>query len=200
MRIDLIDVGLARRLRGLEDEVGAAPYDWAEFQRRRDPRIAARRALARRRSAVAVVMAALVIAALGGYFGSMALHRPVARPTDRPTLARASRCPSGERQQASDAGCTGAPRADSVQARIPAGQGALAGLSNGPVVLRLGTQVAESGLVNQIATLDEVLSAARVSGTRPARLAILERRRRQLVSALSEVRYAEMLADASNEP
>jgi hypothetical protein len=54
-----------------------------------------------------------------------------------------------------------------------------------------------AGLEDRIAQLDDLLSAARVEGTQPAKLAALERQRARLFSSLVQVRYAETLASES---
>jgi hypothetical protein len=90
---------------------------------------------------------------------------------------------------------TGPP--DAVEARADVAERWLASLPDEPVVVRVGTRAAVAGLEDRIAQLDDFLSAARVEGTQPAKLAAVEEQRARLVNSLVQVRYAETLVSAS---
>jgi hypothetical protein len=83
------------------------------------------------------------------------------------------------------------------QARTRAIEGWLAALPRDHAIVRVGTHAAVTSLQDQIAALDDLMSAERVSGAQPSRLEALERQRAQLVSSLAQVQYAEMLASAN---
>ena len=86
---------------------------------------------------------------------------------------------------------------DNVDSRAAASERWLASLPSEPIVIRVGTRAAVAGLEDRIAQLDDILSAARVEGTQPARLAALEEQRTRLVNSLVQVRYAETLVSES---
>lgn len=183
MHTDLDEKSVARRLNAAANEPSEAPYGWAEFQRRRH-RSALTRAIERNRPvaiAASVVAAVLVTAFpfIHSTHDGASTHEhglPIA-----PSAAVAD-TNTGDRQQ---------------QARTRAIEGWLAGLPHDHAIVRVGTHAAVSGLQDQIAALDDLLSAERASGAQPGRLDALERQRAQLVSSLAQVQYAEMLASAT---
>jgi hypothetical protein len=177
MHNDLVEKVAGRRLRALADEPAEAPYDWAEFQRRRN-RSVLTRVIERNRSAAiaAAVLATILVSALP-FVRSSHEHAPVIAPPDAATRVNAS-----DRR---------------VQARTRAIEGWLAALPQDHVIVRVGTHAAVTSLQDQIAALDDLMSAERVAGAKPGRLEVLERQRAQLVSSLAQVRYAEMLASAN---
>ncbi|HEY7890222.1 MAG TPA: hypothetical protein VIC29_18525 [Steroidobacteraceae bacterium] len=177
MHTDLDDKNIAGRLRTAADESSEAPYDWAEFQRRAH-RSALTRAIERNRpvAIAASVLAALLVTALPFVHATREHAPPVALP-DATVRTNAS-----DRQE---------------QARTRAIEGWLAGLPRDHAIVRVGTHAAVSSLQDQIAALDDLMSAERVSGAQPVRLDALERQRAQLVSSLAQVQYAEMLASAT---
>lgn len=205
MHDDLGNSDLARRLRGLADFGGAAPYDWAEFQRRRRVRAAAAKPLAWHHLAVAasVLLVAAAALALGYYAQSGGTRGGPARRNDPLALARSSRSAADAVREASRnshfaaAGAPYTPSGPTNRVASNAVQLWYADLPREPVVHRVGTQLAETGLVDQIATLDQLLSAERVANAGPQRLAALERQRAQLVGSLAQFRYAELLAQAN---
>ncbi|HEY6515466.1 MAG TPA: hypothetical protein VIY50_04940 [Steroidobacteraceae bacterium] len=83
------------------------------------------------------------------------------------------------------------------QARTRAVEGWLAALPRDHALVRVGTHAAVSGLQDQIAALDDLMSAERVAGAQPASLGSLERQRTQLVNSLAQLQYAEILASAN---
>jgi hypothetical protein len=83
------------------------------------------------------------------------------------------------------------------QTRTRALEGWLAGLPQDHAIVRVGAHAAVSSLQDQIAALDDLMSAERVTGAQPTRLDALERQRSQLVNSLAQVQYAEMLASAN---
>jgi hypothetical protein len=177
MHPDLAEKAVARRLRAAGNEPSGTPYDWAEFQRRRH-RSRLTRAIERNRPAAiaAAVLAAMVVTAVP-FIHSGREHAPLTPSPD--TAARRS---VSDRQQ---------------QARTRAIEGWLANLPQDRVVVRVGAHAAVTGLQDQIAALDDLMSAERVAGAQPARLDALERQRAQLVSSLAQLQYAEMLASAN---
>lgn len=189
MHTDLNDESIARRLRAAEDEASQAPYDWAEFQRRRQYSRLSRIIERNRPVAIAAaVVAALVVTAVpflqssdevrsNQQVGSSQEHASGLVPAD-----------TAARTQVSD-------RQD--QARTRAIEGWLAGLPQNRVIVRVGTHAAVSSLQDQIAALDDLMSTERVRDAQPGRIEALERQREQLVSSLAQVQYAEMLASAT---
>jgi hypothetical protein len=86
---------------------------------------------------------------------------------------------------------------DNADARADAAERWLASLPDEPVVVHVGTRAAVAGLEDRIAQVDDLLSAARVEGTQPAKLSALEQQRARLVNSLVQVRYAETLVAES---
>ncbi|HEV2267908.1 MAG TPA: hypothetical protein VGR92_00485 [Steroidobacteraceae bacterium] len=177
MHTDLNEKSIARRLNVAGNEPSETPYDWPEFQRRRQ-RSALTRAIERNRPAAiaASLLAAVLVTALPYVHPAREHALPVAAPH---TVARSN---VSERQE---------------QARTRAIEGWLAGLPHDHAIVRVGTHAAVGGLQDQIAALDDLMSAERVSGAPPGRLDALERQRAQLVSSLAQVQYAELLASAT---
>ena len=183
MHTDLDEQAIARRLSSAGNESREAPYDWAEFQRRRY-RSALTRAIERNRpvAIAASVLAAVLVVGLP-LVRSTHEHPPVLAPPDTARTA---------------VHATPAVLRDSQElARTRAIEGWLAGLPRDHVIVRVGTHAAVTGLQDQIAALDDLMSAERASGAQPSRLDALERQRAQLVSSLAQLQYAEMLASAT---
>jgi hypothetical protein len=176
MHTDIDEKNIARRLRAAGDEPSDVPYDWAEFQRRRH-RSMLTRVIERNRPAAiaAAILAALLVTAFP-FVRSTHEHGPVAPPN-----SVAPRNPTDSQEQA----------------RTRALEGWLAGLPQDHAIVRVGAHAAVSSLQDQIAALDDLMSAERVEGAQPARLDALERQRSQLVNSLAQVQYAEMLASAN---
>jgi hypothetical protein len=177
MHTDLDEKNIARRLRAAGDASSDVPYDWAEFERRRH-RPMLTRAIERNRPAAiaAAVLATLLLTALP-FVRSSHKHRPLTAPPSTVAL--------------------GNPSDLQEQARTRAIEGWLAGLPQDHAIVRVGAHAAVTSLQDQIAALDDLMSAERVAGAQPTRLDALERRRSQLVSSLAQVQYAEMLASAT---
>jgi hypothetical protein len=187
MHSDLVEKVIAPRLRALGDESSDAPYEWAEFQRRRHTRATAAGLIGRNRHAAMAVAAAAAALAVGLAIASLGHHRTLASVPVR-TAARANVSDSAESVATADR---------LAQQRTRELEGWLADLPRDPAVVRVGAHAAVISLQDQIAALDDLMSAERVAGARPARLGVLERRRTQLVSSLAQLQYAEMLASAS---
>lgn len=191
MHTDLNEKIISRRLHTLADGSSDAPYDWAEFKRRRSVRSTAPTLIARNRPAalgLAAVAAVLVLAVALGHLS----HRHV--PASAPTFA-----PADIASQVSD-GTEQVARSDEssgTQTRTRAIEGWLADLPRDQAVVRVGAHAAVASLQDQIAALDDLMSAERVAGAKQSRLDALELQRAQLVSSLAQLRYAEMLASAS---
>ena len=177
MHTDIDDKDVGRRLRAAADESGGVPYDWAEFERRQQ-RSTLTRVIERNRPAAiaAAVVAAFLVTAFP-FIHASHQRRPVSTP---PNAAAPDN------------------RADpQEQARTRALEGWLAGLPQDHAIVRVGTHAAVSSLQDQIAALDDLMSAERVAGAQPTRLEALDRQRSQLVNSLAQVQYAEMLASAN---
>ncbi|HJS90293.1 MAG TPA: hypothetical protein VJ738_10050 [Steroidobacteraceae bacterium] len=192
MHTDLAETIIARRLRAAADDSSEPPYDWAEFQRRGRRRSTATALVGRDRSlaVAASVVAALLVTAVA-IVRSSHRHAPARAP--QAVVAR-----SGLNDGVGDRGV--GDRAEQVAtspAHTRAIEGWLAGLPRDPTVVRVGAHAAVSSLQDQIAALDDLMSAERVAGAAPSRLGALERQRAQLVSSLAQLRYAELLASST---
>jgi len=168
---------LARLLRGLAPD-SAHPYGWDEFRRRAQPRPTLAAHLASGRALAATVVIAVAACALAIRVGGLARHPHAAPGSVHYGVARQE------------------------PARPPAEETAaeryLASLPRDPAVVHVGTRAAVETLEDDIAQVDDMVSAARAgSSTPPARLQALLDERTQLVSSLVQVRYAESLAYAS---
>lgn len=179
---------MVRRLRSLPQEIGQ-PYDWAEFQRRARQRATAntRRSESIRRS---VALAAALVLVVVGVAVLVRVMRPgIARPVESYVSLEVDSSPPVVLD------VTEPP--DGTQVRARAAERWLASLPSEPVVVRVGTRAAVTGLEDRIAQLDDVLSAARVAGTQPVGVAALQEQRVRLVDSLVQVRYAETLVSES---
>jgi hypothetical protein len=177
MHTDLDENAIARRLRAAADEPSTAPYDWAEFQRRRHRSMLTRVIERNRPAAIAAAVLAAVLVTAAPFIRSSHEHGPViAAP------AVAAHDSTGDLQQ---------------QARTRAIEGWLAGLPQDRALVRVGAHAAVTSLQDQIAALDDLMSAERMEGAQRVRLDALERQRSQLVNSLAQVQYAEMLASAT---
>ena len=177
MHTNLDDKTISRRLRAAGDEPGEAPYGWAEFQRRRH-RSMLTRAIERNRPA-AIAAAALAAVVVTAFPFLRASHEYASAPVPAHAVPLES---ASDRQE---------------QARTRAIEGWLAALPHDRALVRVGTHAAVTGLQDQIAVLDDLMSSERVAGAQPSRLDALERQRAQLVSSLAQLQYAEMLASAT---
>jgi hypothetical protein len=63
-----------------------------------------------------------------------------------------------------------------------------------PAIVRVSTRLAVAGLEDRIASLDDVLNNEQLRDAHDPRLTALRRERAQMLSSLSQVRYAENLA------
>jgi hypothetical protein len=177
MHTNLDEKTIARRLRAAADESTAAPYDWAEFQRRRY-RSALTRMIERNRPAAIAAAAVAAVVVIGIPFVRSS-HEHAPAPAASGNTASIQR---SERQEL---------------ARTRAIEGWLADLPHDHVIVRVGAHAAVTSLQDQIAALDDLMSSERLAGAQPSRLDALERQRAQLVSSLAQVQYAEMLASAN---
>jgi hypothetical protein len=154
----------AVRLRRLAAaDADAAPYDFAEFQRRSN-------LTAVRPGSLSSARGAALAAAVSGLLLGAVLWQQL-------TLAPGA-APSG----ADDTAALAAQRADTE-----------ADDSASPALVRAGSLVARSELEERIAFFDAVLSESRVGSAQPERLAALEQGRSELVDSLQRVHYAEQL-------
>jgi len=175
MHNDLNTIG--RRLRSLADEPTQAPYDWAEFQRRRHRSRLTRVIERNRPAAIAAAVLATLLVTAAPFIRLPGDRAPAIAPPDAAADVSVS-----ERQE---------------HARTRAIEGWLAELPRDHAIVRVGTHAAVSSLQDEIAALDDLISAERAAGAQPSRVEALERQRAQLVSSLAQVQYAEMLASAT---
>ena len=171
MHSDLEHQGIARWLGVAPDYTGsshrdAAPYAWKEFRRRSVQRQMTQR---RRQRWIAGAAAASV-----GILAMMISLWHHSSDVGREVSERSSKA------------------SQDIEAR--AAEQWLASLPSDPVVVRVGSRAAVSGLEDRIAELDDILTAARVEGVRPVRLDALQEQRARLLKSLVQVRYAEELA------
>jgi len=192
MHNDLIEKLIARRLRARADETqNHAPYGWAEFQRRRNARAVPTGRDGRTRPGVFAMSAAAAVLVAGFAIATLSHYR-ASKLAPSGTLVKAN--------GGADTGHDNTPRATQdrlARQRTRALEGWLANLPHDPAVVRVGAHAAVSRLQDQIAALDDLMSAERAAGAQPGRLDALEHQRAQLVTSLAQVRYAEMLASAT---
>jgi len=171
---------IGRHLRSLPQEI-RQPYDWAEFRRRAREKVGveSRHGINSRR--YAGLAAAIVLIAVG-IAAWVRLTPPGAPLADIPVVPEFMTPPVA---------------VESVDMRADAAERWLASLPSEPPVVRVGTRAAVAGLEDRLAQLDDLLSAARVEGTQPAKLAALEKQRARLVNSLVQVRFAETLVAES---
>ncbi|HEX4269086.1 MAG TPA: hypothetical protein VHY36_14455 [Steroidobacteraceae bacterium] len=177
MHTDLDQKNIARRLRAAADEPGEAPYDWTEFQRRRNRSMLTRVIERNRPAAIAAAVLAALLVSAAPFLHSSHERKPPIVPPDSAGARKA-----GDLQE---------------QAHTRALEGWLAALPQDHAIVRVGEHAAVTRLQDQIAALDDLMSAERVAGAQPTRLDALERQRSQLVNSLAQVQYAEMLASAN---
>jgi hypothetical protein len=179
---------IARHLRSLPQET-RHPYDWMEFRRRARERVNAetRRRVNNRKYAVLAAAFVLVIVGVAAWIRAT-------RSSTAASIANQDTFVSDTPASVRDESKT----RSGVEERAAAAERWLASLPNEPIVVRVGTRAAVAGLEDRIAQLDDVLSAARVEGAQPAKLAALEEQRVRLVNSLVQVRYAETLVSASH--
>lgn len=167
---------ISRRMRSLPQD-SQQPYDWAEFRRRARERanVADRRAVNTRKYLAIAAAFVLIVVGIATWM----------RGTRSGALQTVEGMPARSES------------ADGVDLRASAGERWLASLPSEPAVVRVGTRAAVTGLEDQIAQLDDFLSAARLEGVQPAKLAAAEEHRALLVKSLVQVRYAETLVSTS---
>ena len=178
---------LAHLLRKLPQEP-AAPYGWDEFRCRAEEHAAARRDRAGSRSRAALAALAVGIVAFSLRLGERE-HRTALHPSDSADTRGSVHLVGSGGGDAREA-----TRADSGTEVL---ERWLASLPDEPALVRVGNRAAVTGLEDRLAEVDDLLTAERLDQARPANLLALQQERRQLVSSLAQVRYAETLADAS---
>jgi hypothetical protein len=167
---------VARLLRALPHDA-AAPFGWDEFRRRSQPRAT----LATRLAGAPALAAALVIV--------VAACALAVRITG---LARHPHAPDAVQY-----GVATLPAREPAVVEETSAERYLASLPSEPSLVHVGTRAAVETLEDNIAQVDDLVSAARAGRAPPARLQALLDDRTQLVSSLVQVRYAESLAAAS---
>jgi len=167
---------VARQLRALPPD-SAHPYGWDEFRRRSEPRPTLTGHLASGRALAATVAVAVAACALAIRVGGLAHHPHAAPGQVQYGVARHEPAPR--------------PADETPAERY------LASLPREPALVHVGTRAAVETLEDDIAQVDDLVSAASAGSTPPASLQALLAERTQLVSSLVQVRYAESLAYAS---
>jgi hypothetical protein len=172
---------IVRHLRSLPQET-RQPYDWTEFRRRarEQAEIDYRHGVNNRRYAALAAAIVLVAVAIAAWVRLT--------PPGTPRLAEIPVFPEF---------VTPPVATESADMHADAAERWLASLPSEPPVVRVGTRAAVAGLEDRLAQLDDLLSAARVEGTQPAKLAALEQQRARLVNSLVQVRFAETLVAES---
>jgi hypothetical protein len=210
------------RMRSLSTET-LPPYNWQEFQRRSQLRMsAANDGLNWRHVAAAAALLLFVCAiAIWGRVGGNGRHVVAdsgavedgtavwaknARNSEDSTMARATdggaagtfEVPTNA-TVAEEGLLRGATTGESAITanRSRAIESWLATLPREPVVVRVGTRAAVTGLEDRIAQVDDLMTSVRIDGMRPDRLAALQQERLRLVGSLAQVRYAEVVASES---
>lgn len=174
---------IVRRLRSLPQEI-RQPYDWAEFRRRARERASANERRGVNEMRRVAIAAALILAVVG-----VAAWVRLTRSSAPESTMSPPGIESAQMREALVAG--------ELDERAALAERWLASLPREPIVVHVGTRAAVAGLEDRIAQLDDVLSAARVEGTQPAKLAALEEQRVRLVNSLVQVRFAETLVAES---
>jgi hypothetical protein len=175
---------IAQRLRSLPQEI-RQPYDWTEFRRRASQQRTNTYAREGANNKKYAALAAALLLVVVGVAAWIRVTRPgTPESIDSDGIWRRD-------------GPASARDAASVDSRVAAEERWLVSLPSEPIVVRVGTRAAVAGLEDRIAQLDDFLSAARVEGTQPAKLAAAEEQRARLVNSLVQVRYAETLVSRS---
>jgi len=188
--LDKPSMDIAARLRQLPAEMDP-PYHWHEFRRRRQharierfpgkPQLAA--------------AAAVIVLMLGGVAGWLSQNH------SSPSSGAARSISTTALQAGAQAGKPIAPnKFDESQPGVSQSRQVerwLDSLPQDPALVRVGTRAAIAGLEDQIAQVDDMLTAARLQSERGTQLVMLQRERAQLIGSLAQVRYAEVLANLS---
>lgn len=169
--IDLI----GQKLRRLRTE-GAPPIPWQEFKRRQLLRRARAQAEQRRQFALVAAVTLLMI----GAFVSWRYLSPVVNSAATSVVGMAH-------QPTASSGW------DDAAASSVASERWLAAHPAEPVIVRVGTRAAVTGLEDRIAWMDDTLTSMRAKGGELEHAHALQHERDQLVNSLAQVRYAERL-------
>lgn len=170
--------GVAPLLRALPHEA-APPFGWDEFRRRSQ----SRPTLAARLGPAPALAAALVVAVAAS---ALAIR-----------IAGVTRHAHGATADAPQYGVAALPHREPAVAEEGSAERYLASLPREPALVHVGTRAAVETLEDNLAQVDDLVSAARAGSAPPARLQALLDDRTQLVSSLVQVRYAESLAAAA---
>jgi hypothetical protein len=169
---------VARLLHALPPEA-APPFGWEEFRRRSQPHPTRAAHLVRAPALAAALVLAVALCALAIRVAGLPRHphSGVAEPVQYGVATLPSRA---------------SPVADETSA-----ERYLDSLPREPSLVHVGTRAAVETLEDNLAQVDDLVSAARAGRAPPARLQALLDDRTLLVSSLVQVRYAESLAAAS---
>jgi hypothetical protein len=202
---------IVRHLRSLPQEI-RPPYDWTEFRRRtsRQRTNAYTREGANKKKYAAIAAALLLLVGVAAWIrvtrpgtpettesGGISGRGGPVSARDTAVTGPGSVFTASGSESSGIAGSAASGSPDSVDSRVAAEERWLVSLPSEPTVVRVGTRAAVAGLEDRIAQLDDFLSAARVEGTQPAKLAAAEEQRARLVNSLVQVRYAETLVSGS---
>jgi hypothetical protein len=183
-----VERDIAQRLRELPSEM-TPPLSWEEIaQEVRAARAAGRQrfsrsaaAASRRALALAACLVLLVVAlAVWKRFDGLQLQGPAGRIAQTRITAPVTEHPgSSESERA---------------VRVAADERWLASVPDENGIVHVSTRIAVVGLEDRIASLDDLLNAARLRNVHADRLRELQVERARLVDSLVQVRYAETLA------
>jgi len=203
---------IAQRLRELPRE-STPPFEWQEFRRRArlqrrapSPLSSGSRALTRHAVAVAAALVLIVTASAlwlcratvgneGEFVGPEELVSQSDPTQPRARRVGAARLPGDAHAQLRILGPTvGSEPVPSASSADEATERWLASLPRDPAIVHVSTRLAVTDLEDRIASVDDLLNAARVEHRRDAPLQTWQRERARLVDSLAQVRYAESLA------
>jgi hypothetical protein len=167
------DPRLGQRLRALPDAL--PPYGYGEFSRR-----LARRRQRRDPAPLRLLAAALAVVVVGWVMK----HGPESLTA---ALAMLDGTPAAAPSQSAG------PASMPVAAPLAANAERWLNAQPRRAIVRVPTQMAVTELEDQIAAIDDQLTAVGLSQSQAGQLAILQRDRAQLVESLAQVRYAQIL-------
>jgi hypothetical protein len=180
MHFDLEDARVvdisAQKLRRLPTD-GVPPMPWPEFKRRQLLRRERASAEQRRQFALVAGVALVMIGAFVSWRYLSPAINSAAVDVVALTPPRAAMTPGW----------------DEAAARSVVSERWLAAQPAEPVIVRVGTRAAVTGLEDRIAWVDDTLTTMRAQGGQLERVHVLQHERDQLVNSLAQVRYAETL-------
>ena len=167
---------IAQQLRELPPEL-PAPYDFAEFDRRKRDRMLSRRTLVKWPHAAAAATLTAVVA-------GMAMLASSGRSDNQSETGAQVVATSGTVEGRGEA-----RSADQLQAT----REWLARQPAGPALVRVVPRIAVANLEDRIAWFDDAMNEESLQGGNADHLKVLQQERARLMASLAQVRYAESL-------